>query len=276
MPSVAAMRQRAATHMRYIWISSRDRYTDWLRDPKRVPMLLDRHYGRGPTREQALAVRERLERGVITLGGLGLWGELAACAPSDILIVDSLTSYTLPDPDGRAPVLVWAAPDLVMRVEPHGLWEVVDYKGGRMRDGRAFRDAVAQVHTYTAYLRHGARVLGPGDGCRGRLILLGDGTEHEFTISSEDIDAAEARIREGARAMAVLAARADEAATAALERAAAFGMEPRERAALVLHARRAVYPMTGDRSRCRRCPYLELCLPEQLQAALSEGAEEVA
>lgn len=262
MPTLAAMRQRTSTHMRHVWISSRDRMDAWFGAPKCTPMLLDAYYQRGPTREQAYAVRERLERGLTALHGLGLWAEVAACRPADILVVDSLTSYVLPDPTGRVPVLVWAAPDLVMRIEPDGPWEVLDYKAGRVRDGAPLRTAMEQVRTYAVFLRHGARVLGPGEECRGRLVLLGDGTEHEFTIRSEEIDVAEQRIRAGALQMAELCARADAGAAKALEAAAHDGVRGPARAALVEAARRAAFPMTRDRTLCQRCPYLELCASE--------------
>ena len=174
-------------------------------------------------------------------------------------------------------MLVWAAPDIVMRVDHDGAWEVIDVKSGRLRDGRAFRAAVAQVTSYAVSLRHGAGVLQAAEGCRGRLILLGDGTEHEFAITANEIDAAEARIRAGALAMASLRAQADEAATAALEQAAALGLAERDVAAAVFAARRDAYPMTVDRTRCRQCPFLELCLPEMGVAAVAErSTEEVA
>ena len=275
MPSLATMRQRSTTHMRYVWLSSRDRHADWLRDPKRVPMLLDAYYGRGPTREQGLAVRERMERGLVTLDGLGLWAEVGACAPDEILVVDSLSSYVLPGNGKEEPVLVWAAPDLVMRVEPDGPWEVIDHKLGRVRDGRRLREAISQVQTYSVFLRHGARVLSLEEACRGRLILLGDGTEHEFQITPEDIDAAEARIRTGAMQMAELRERADDRASQALAAAQLAGLDASERDVVVERARRATYYMTQNRGKCRSCPFLELCA-EDLGVAGDVDAGEAA
>lgn len=272
MPTLSAMRQRSATHMRHVWISSRDRFDAWLRDPKHVPMLADRYYGRGPTQEQACAVRERLERGLTALDALGLWAEVAACRPEDVLVVDALSSYVLPHPEGVAPVTVWAAPDLVMRVEPDGPWELVDYKTERVQDGAPFRAAIEQVQTYAVYLRHGARVLGPDEACRGRLVLLSDGTEHEFSIAAEEIDAAERRIRTGALAMAQLRARADTAATAALEAAARSGASVIARVTAVERARRTAYPMTQNRTLCQRCRFLELCV-EELEAGDAPGGD---
>lgn len=259
-PPLVVMRQRTTAHLNYVWAAARSRRADWERDPKRVPMLLDAYYGRGPTREQAAAVRERMEQGLLALHGLGLWAELGACHPADVLVVDSLTSYELPDSDGGPAVVVWAAPDLVMRVELGGRWEVIDVKSSRLRDGRAYADGVRQVQSYSAFLRHGVRVLGPDEGCRGRLVSLGDASEFEFEISPADIDAAEARIRAGAQRMAELRAAADMAATEAV--AAGMPRSSADVAAIVHAARRSAYKMTTDRARCRRCPYLELCLPE--------------
>jgi hypothetical protein len=262
MPSLLTMRQRTSSDMRYVWVSARDRYEEWLRAPKHVPMLLETHYRRPLLPAFVSGVRERLERGLITLHGLGLWSELAACAPSDILTVDSLTSYALPDPGGGPDVKVWAAPDLVMRVEPGKPFEVVDHKtGGALRDGRSFTLAVEQLMTYAVYLRRGAKVLRPDESCRGRLILLGDGSEHEFPITPSDIDAAEARIHAGVAAMATTRGCAALAATTARDDLSSTATAL-EREAVIERARRSAYPMTSVISRCQRCNFLELCRDE--------------
>jgi hypothetical protein len=265
LPSLARTRQQASADMNFVVASSRQRGAQWLRSPERIPMLADVYYRTGPTAERFARVRERLERGLITLHQLGLWAEVSASAPADIACVDGRQSYRLPDPDGGPVIQVWAAPDLIYRPEADGPWVVCDHKSGSAAvvDGRAYRAAVEQVTTYLPMLRHGLGLLRPGESCRGRLILLSDGSEEEWEVSSEEIDAAEARIRAGAQAMEKLRAEAD-AAEAAARAALGCGDTPSAQDLVALErARRGAYPMTGDRSRCRYCVYRELCGPEQ-------------
>ena len=260
---LAQVRQQIAAQLNHVW-TSRRRRADFVRDPKRVPFLLQTYYGRAIGPEQIARVKEQLERGVVTLHALGVWGEVAAAHPDDVLVVDSLTAYELPDPSGGPAVRVWAAPDLVFRSDAGDPWSVVDFKSGRIGDRRALDRAKRQVESYAVFLRHYARVLGPDDDCRGRVVALGDGGEHEFWVRASDIDEAEARIRAEAAAMAALWATADRAATEALERAAAAGQAPagQARELLVLGARRSAYPSTRDTTQCGRCGYFGLCCPE--------------
>ena len=273
MPHLRILRARVSAHMNYVWSSMRDRYDDWLKAPKKVPMLIERYYGRGPSRDRAKVLKERLERAVTALRGLALWGEVAACDPADVLTVDSLESYELSDPAGGAPVKVWAAPDLVIRTGPDEPWEVIDFKTGRSSSKKDFDTAVQQVHTYAVFLRHGARVIGPEDWCKGRLIYLGDGTEFEFFITASEIDAAEARIRDSAKAMANLRESADALESVAASEAHFQGLDAGRTREKLLEARKSAYPMTPDRTRCAGCQFLELCRPDQAAevAGLGDG-----
>jgi hypothetical protein len=262
LPSLARMRQQASAAMRYVVYSSRERHEQWLQAPEQVPMLADAHYRTGPTREQMLRARERLECGVITLHQLGLWAEVAAADPGDIVCVDARQSYRLPDPDGGPPVTVWAAPDLIYRADHEVGWVVCDHKSASPRDARAYRAHMEQVTSYIPMLRHGLRLLAPDAPCRARLVLLSDGSEEEWEVSPEEIDAAEARMRAGARAMAALRAEADHAEADAREQLPA-GTTVEQTLDLLERARRSAYPMTAARGRCRYCNYRQLCAPEQ-------------
>lgn len=278
MPSLARMRQQSSAAMNYVMHSSRRRREHWLQAPDQVPMLADVYYGTGPTRVQIARARERLERGLVTLHQLGLWAEVAAADPRDIVCVDARQSYLLPaSADGPA-VTVWAAPDLTFRPDGDSTWVVCDHKSGRVQDGRSYRQSVEQVTTYVPMLRHGLRVLGPEEPCRGRLILLGDGSEAEWTISPEEIDAAERRIRAGAQKLAALRADADAAEAAAREELGGRRVSSAEQLVVLERARRSAYPMTTARGRCRYCPYRELCAAEQAAEATAARTmtEEVA
>lgn len=263
LPSLGRMRQQSSADMNFVVHASRHRRAQWMQAPDKVPMLVDHYYGNGPTRERFANARERLERGIVTLRTLGLWGEVAASDPQDIACVDARQSYKLPDPDGGPPVTVWAAPDLIYRAHVAEPWVVTDHKTGRVDDGRSYRTAAAQVASYAPYLRHGLRVLGSDDACRGRLVLLSDGSEEDWELSPQEIDAAEARIREGARRMAALAAAADVAEATVRADLEGRRVSAEERVDMLERARRSAYPMTANRTKCRYCNFRELCAPEQ-------------
>lgn len=292
IPALVSLREMSRARLRYVWVSQ-NRIPEWRLHPKSIPMLMDAYYGRGPTMDQAVRVRERLEQCTVVLKDLSLWAELAACHADDIAVVDKLDAYILPaapiqgtsacaadhaadnscSDDGMCPpVRVWAAPDLIMRADPDAQWEVVDYKSGRAEVGEPLKRAMAQVVSYGVYLRHGLRAIGPNDSCRGRLILLGDGREMEFEIRASDLDVAEERIRRGALAMRIARDTADRAEVEARLRAEKEGAPPKERDALIELARRSAYPMTQSRTRCHGCRYLELCRPEQAGEVADAGA----
>lgn len=277
LPSLGRMRQQSSADMNFVVHASRHRRAHWMQAPDKVPMLADYYYGKGPTRERFAHARERLERGIVTLRSLGLWAEVAASDAQDIVCVDARQSYTLPDPEGGPPVTVWAAPDLIHRAHPEEPWVVTDHKSGQVRDERSYRAAAAQVASYVVQLRHGLRLLGPDESCRGRLVLLGDGCEEDWEITPQEIDVAESRIREGAQRMAAFTGAADAAEAAAWADLEGRPVSAEERDEVLERARRGAYPMTTARTRCRYCQYRELCAPEQAeeQRKRDAAAEEV-
>jgi len=270
LPGLHELRRRTSAHLNAVWTSSRDRRKHWMTHPTRVPMLRERYYGPLPTEEQLASLAARVDARLVTLRGLPLWAELAACPPEDVMLVDKFASYILADAGGDD-VKVWAAPDIVMRTEPRAPWEVIDVKSGNVATGDALARDIAQVTSYAVYLRHGAQVLSEGEHCRGRLVYLGDGTEMSFDILSCDINMAEYRIRDGALAMyearcageaaaaeAVSAVLADDSATPG-----AVIAEVAERA----RRESSGYAMTTDRAKCGRCVFAEVCDPHKPPAS---------
>jgi hypothetical protein len=163
---------------------------------------------------------------------------------------------------------VFAAPDIVMRNEPRAPWEVVDFKTGGVATGDALTRDIMQVTSYAVYLRHGAKVLDEGEHCRGRLVYLGDGTEISFDIYACDIDAAEDRIRDGARAMYAARQAGDAAAAGAAGDARADDSSAPDAviAEIAERARRESpgYAMTTDLAKCSDCVFAEVCRPDML------------
>lgn len=120
IPSLVHLRQRTSSALNNVWAASRDRRAQWLAQLTRVPMLIEWYYGRVPGTEKLAALREYVEHRQVTLRHLALWGELGCAEAPDIMRVDKWESYTLPDTVGTDHVKVWAAPDLVMRLDGDG------------------------------------------------------------------------------------------------------------------------------------------------------------
>lgn len=290
LPSLVQMRERTRHTLRHAWLTSRDRRAEWERYPTRVPMLREWYYGTLPSPDQLATMRDQVEHGLITLGSLAYWGEVGAASPDNVILVDKFASYTLPalPPSedgtfpGSPPIKVYAAPDLLV-IADDGIPEVTDFKIGCVPkdagsasasslSGRAagtFATHLRQVISYAVFLRHGARLLGPGQGCRGRLIYLGDGTEVPFEISARETDAAERRIALEALLMSEAEAAAEHAATDAVIEAREAGVRDAELSGIVERARRESpgYEVTSNPATCRDCPFREVCTRHQETAA---------
>lgn len=274
LPTLVQLRERTRHELNHVWVSSRDRHVEWMRQPTRVPMLQEHYYGRVPSPEQLARTKDHVERGLVALRGLGLWAEIGALEPDDIARIDKLGSYTLPGVEGDAggescgATRVWAAPDLVVRRGEDGQIVVIDYKSGPAARGAALARHIAQVASYAVQLRC-TGVLGENEGCRGLLVYLRDGTEVPFEITPQEIDAAAARIRAGALAMALARSTADHAAMDAVADARAAGASKAELPVIVERARRESpgYAMTPDRTKCRDCPFREVCDQHQRAGA---------
>lgn len=262
LPTLVAMRERTRHALNHVWHSSQTRRAEWMLQPTHVPMLREHYYGKVPSADQLARVKEQIEHGLTSLRGLALWGEVGALDPHNIALVDKLESYLLepPEGDGSGVVRVWAAPDLVVRYGDGGQVIVIDYKSGPVACGAALRRHIAQVASYAVQLRS-TGVLAAGEGCRGLLVYLRDGTEVPFEVTAKDIDDAAKRIRAGARDMALARTIADHAAMDAVIEARESGLSA---AAAAVHEERARrgssgYAMTSDRAKCRDCPFREVC-----------------
>ncbi len=276
LPTLVQLRQRNSARLNNAWVSSRDRAAEWRRYPYQFLMLREHYYGPLPTPEHLARTRAQLERGVVTLRHLPLWGEVGACDPDDILIIDKRQSYVLPDPEGNEPVLVWAAPDLVFRVDSAGRWQVVDYKLGAVARGAALARAIEQVTSYCVLLRHGAHVLDATESCTGRIIYLGDGTELPFDIRPSDIDEAEQRIRDRARVLHNARTDAASAATGTCVQMAFNGVPESLSCAAVEQARRRSpgYAITAHAAHCTGCVFRELCERDRAGETLPPGFDD--
>ena|GEM_PF-5835332 len=262
LPTLVAMRERTRHTLNHVWSSSQRRRAEWTLQPKQVPMLREHYYGLVPSADQLARTKDRVERALISLNGLALWGEIGALDPDNIALIDKLESYLLPPRDGDVggSVRVWAAPDLVVRYGDGGQIVVIDFKSGPVASGSALKRHIAQVASYAVQLRV-TGVLAEGEECRGLLVYLHDGTELPFTVTSDDIDAAAARIREGALAMSLARTMADHAAMDAVNEARAADTPEADLPVIVERARRESpgYAMTPDRTKCRDCPFREVC-----------------
>lgn len=281
LPTLVQMRDRTRHTLRHAWLASRDRRAEWERYPSRVPMLREWYYGTLPSADQLATMRDKVEHGIVTLRGLAYWSDVASASSDNVVIPDKFTSYTLPalPPSedgsfpGSNPVRVYAAPDLLV-IADDGVPEVSDYKVGSLPGDsgsaqRVLESHLRQVISYAVFLRHGARLLGPGQGCRGRLVYLGDGTEVPFAIPARDIDAAERRIALEAQLMAQAEAAAEHAAMDALIEARSAGVRETELPNIVTRARRESpgYGMTSNPATCRACPFREVCERHQGKSA---------
>jgi hypothetical protein len=270
LPPLRRMREQCTGYMRFLWLTSRDRFDEWMKYPTRSSMFMERYYGVNFTAARGRQVKERMERALVSLADLSLWAELAACDPTTIHTPEKKTGYVLPDVLGVEPVLVWAVPDLVFRLPDGGRWVVCDFKTGRVSDPAAYAAARQQIEGYCVWLRYGLKVLGPDDDCEGRLLSLSDGVEETWVISARDIDRAEERIRNEALILDAARERADLAARISV-RDLASGTSDVDAAAVAEAARRATYAMTPNRTRCGHCAFRELCAPEQAAEELGSA-----
>lgn len=268
LPTLVQMRERTRHTLNLVWSSSRRRRAEWMVNPKQVPMLREIYYGQVPSPEQLAQIKDRVERGLISLHGLSLWAEIGALDPENIALIDKLESYLLQPTAGEiGNVRVWAAPDLVVRHGDGGQIIVIDFKSGPVASGGTLERHLAQVASYAVQLRC-TGVLAEGEGCRGLLVYLADGTEMPFEITAQEIDRAAERIRTGAHAMALARTMADHAAMDAVIDARA-GARDADLPIIVERAERESpgYAMTLDRTKCRDCPFREVCTRHEGNAA---------
>lgn len=233
-PTRDQLRDRVRFVLNSLHTASRNR-DQFLARPKKNPMLHAVYYGMSISDQQLERLRDRMERCLDHLVASPVWEDLERCSPDDVLVIDSLAHF---DFNG---VRVYAAPDLVYWCD--GRWILVDWKTGAPdEDGED-----GQIAVYALYLRDGlGRPFLDGE-CIGRIVNLLDGTDRTVDILQETVAGVEARIAESIERMRALVVDGDLALNAALEI---------ER-----------FPLREDISRCRWCPYFELCEHEIAQRA---------
>ena len=228
VPSLEVCRARTSACLNQVWRGSQDRQA-FRRAPKHHPMLLEKYYGLPISNDQLARVRAKLEQCTLHLCTWPGWDEVRACDRDDIRLVSSIEAVA------HHGIRLYGAPDLVYRGADER-WNVVDYKTGAHEDG------ADQLALYALYLRETGDLAGYDGTCVGRVVDLHAGEEQVLDLGPDDLARAERRVRDSTWAMRGLLVQLDTDRNEA---------QPRERFALPV-----------DSSRCRGCPYYELCEDE--------------
>ncbi|CAA9336282.1 MAG: hypothetical protein AVDCRST_MAG68-3379 [uncultured Gemmatimonadetes bacterium] len=206
-------------------------------DPVHHPVLLEAYYGRELPDGQVERVREKMERCTRHLAESTVWADLARCAPGQVHAVDAPAAFEV------GGTTVWAAPDLAY-TPASGPPIILDWKTGRV----GVESAVEQLGLYAAYARTRLNLPLPTTGYDGQVADLGTGERWSVPLTAATVDAAEARVREGAMAMAGMP---DDPTHPETE---------------------AAYPRTDHRDICRNCPFWAICEPETGSLPASSAA----
>ena len=207
--------------------------------PKSHMMLRDVWYYGVRDSSQDERIKAKMHACVSGLIGHEIWGELEACAPDDIILVDQMSSFQFDD------LTVFAAPDLVYRPTPRRLI-IGDFKTGDDKD------AVLQLSLYALYLVRGLGLEFVPGAWMGRVINVQTGEDTWVDISAEMLDAAENRIRQSVAAMR------------------SYLADPVLNAPLPKDAFPLAAP--GKRGQCRTCVFHGACEAELRQTATERFA----
>lgn len=226
VPSAEVLWQNARAHLNTLVRNGRD-LSAFAADPVHHPVLLEAYYGRTLPEKQVERVREKMERCTRHLAESTVWAELARCAPGQVHAIDAPATFEI---DGTT---VWAAPDLIFTPEIAPPI-ILDWKSGRV----GVDSAVEQLGLYASYARVQLHLPLPTTGYEGQVADLGSGERWSVPLTAATMDAAEARVRESALAMAELPRDPEQPGT------------------------ETAYPRTADRATCRNCPFWALCEPD--------------
>lgn len=224
LPSPATLRQRVREALNGVCFS-RDR-DQFLRSPRRSPMLVEMYYHGTISAESIARVKARMDLCLENLIASPVWEELRGTDPATVAIPEQPRPIEL---DG---VLVYLAPDLCFHSGK--TWVVADWKTGRVFD------AWDQLSIYALYLEYVLRVPCSPPAYEGRVYYLSSGEEDRYRFTREDLDCARSRVAESVARMRELLRDPDE-------------NRPEGREAFL---------QTRNRSRCGTCAFLELCAPE--------------
>lgn len=233
VPSAEEIRTRTRNSLQPLWNNlDRGRFR---RDLRSVPMLVGRYYGRETTAAEIERLRMKMAACHAHLAGNALWARIGQLSRRDVLCLDSIRHATL---GGTRACL---APDLIYR-EPGGCG-LLDWKTGRDPQARY------QLHVYALYARDHLRIPFRAGSFHGRVVNLRSGREDHSAVTQQELDEAAEAIRASAALMT------------ALHQAAETSGDPR-----------SVFPLTDCRSRCRECPFWELCAVELGHSSEAEPA----
>lgn len=243
LPDERTLLDRCRSELKRLYRCSRNRKA-FLANPKASPMLHELYYGGTIAPEQFERTRAKLRACIANLARSAVWADLrqAIAAGGEVLVIDSLETFTLDD------TVVYAAPDLVYREAAGGPWVVCDWKSSDEWDA-----STDQVALYSLLVRDGLGWSLVDGACRGRVVCLASGEDHQFALDADDLAEAERRVRTSIARMRTLLH--DPVANRPL------GWE--------------AYPLNWRPWRCRHCNYLEVCR-DRIMAEIRERAGDAA
>jgi hypothetical protein len=225
-PAYDVLRASARGALNRLYLRSRDRAA-FARAPSRHPITVDAYYGRRPAPALFERLREKLGRCLTNLLDQPLWDELSGAPAGAVRVVDALATVPI---DG---VPVYVAPDLVVRT-PRAGSVVVDWKTGSA-DG-----APAQLALYTMFVRDVLGLPARGDTYEARVVQLETGRTAVHHVTTDDREAARARVADGVRRMR------------------AYLVDPVRNVPTTPET----FPLADDRRACHYCRYRALCESE--------------
>ena len=187
-------------------------------------MLIEHYYGCGLTPEYIARIRDRMDSCLEQLLSCPVWADLAECAADEIVIVDALSTVEI---DGAT---VYLVPDLLFHPPGRG-WVLLDWKTG------GCRDAARQLATYALWLEKGRGITWPPEGIEGHVYRLDVAERIALALEPADLQLAERLAIDSIRELRGLLADPESGAPKPIE----------------------AFPLTNERARCRRCPYLDVC-----------------
>ncbi len=223
--SASELEEHIRRKMRNVWQWSVSGREQFLARPNEIPMLHEFYYGQGPERELVNLINDRITSCAQNLANSLTLRELAE-GRGELMACEQFDTFNL------AGTQVYAVPDLIYRTKS-GRLVIVDWKTGRQEDYN-----LDQVALYGLYA-HEKLGVSPED-ITVRLEYLDAGTKVELTLDGESLEVVRERAQ---RSMAEM-----QAYLADVELNKAKPIE--------------AFPLTDNRSQCRRCNFLELCAGE--------------
>ena len=174
-PSAAVLRERTRQALNHAYRDSRvATYHRTTVSPSR--MLREIYYGGRIEPEKITRIQEKMERCLTTLSDSSVWADLRCCSPSEIRVVEALSTFRL------AGVNVYAAPDLLYRFNCE--WTLVEWKTG------ASDDVARQLALYAIFAQKILRLIEDPRELVAKVVLLSEGRDEIISLSTEDLERA--------------------------------------------------------------------------------------